>query len=58
MCSGDQSVIVLPEPSIQVFRVDGYLQEYRSMEDYQRERREREFFLVLTRKRRTSRVEP
>lgn len=36
MCSNDQTVIVLPEPSIQVFLVDGYLQEYRSMEDYQR----------------------
>jgi hypothetical protein len=36
MCSSDQSAIVLPEPSIQVFLVDGYLQEYRSMEDYQR----------------------
>lgn len=38
MCSDGQPVIVLPESLTQAFRGDGYLQEYRSMEDYQRER--------------------
>ena len=36
MCSNDETVIFLPDPSILVFLRDGYLQEYRSMEDYQR----------------------
>ena len=36
MCSNDETVIFLPDPSILVFLRDGYLQEYHSMEDYQR----------------------